>query len=155
MPGRGYNLRGSKEKILAIAVIAFFLPVVALAKSTWPAPPRVKKIPESAIPPVDGVPREMDKVRFTVSDTYVYSETKVSQVPLWYWDDLQLLFAGTVSPGGSFEPEAIFNRGNRMYYGTSKIDSLNLEPWLVKQRTRFKNRVFTLYVDGGYLKRVE
>lgn len=143
------------RKTLVIPVAALILPVVALAKSTWPAPPRLKKIPESAIAPVDGVPRDMDKVRFTVSDSYVYSDKKVSEVPLWYWDDMQLLYAGTVSPGGSFEPEAIFNRGNRMYYGTSKIDSLNLEPWLVKQRTKFKNRVFTLYVDGGYLKRLE
>jgi hypothetical protein len=152
-------MRGLKLSTLVAGIALLVAPAVvstiASAKSTWPAPPRLKKIPESAIAPVDGVPRDMDKVKFAVSDSYVYSDSKVSEVPLWYWDDMQLIYAGRISPGGTFEPEAIFNRGNRMYYGTSKLDSLNLEPWIEKQRTKFKNRVFTVYIDGGYLKRVD
>lgn len=127
----------------------------AVAKSTWPAPPRLKKIPESAIPPVAGVPRDIDKVKFQIADTHAFDDKKMSAIPMWYWDGLELAYAGTIAPGGTFQPEAIFGRSGRMYYGTSKLDSMQIEPWLEKQRTRYKNKVFTVYLDGGYLKRID
>lgn len=139
--------------ILILAVL--FLPAKALAKSTYPMPPRLKPVLESATPPLIGVPRHLDKEKLTISDSYVFSEKKVTEVPAWYWDDLALVSAGTIPVGGSFEPEAIFSRNGRMYYGTSKIDGMKLDPWLVRHRTVYKNKVITLYVDGGYVKRVE
>lgn len=135
------------------AIAAWFLPALANAKSTFPMPPRLKPVPESAIVPLEGVPRKMDQEKMTISDTYVFSDKKVSEVAVWYWDDMELVFAGTIPIGGTFEPEAIFSRYGRMYYGISKIDAVKAEPWLVRHRNIYKNKVVTLYVDGGYVKR--
>jgi hypothetical protein len=127
----------------------------AFAKSTFPMAPRLKPVLESAIPLSVGVPRKIDQEKLTISDTYIFTDKKVSEVPVWARDEAGLVYAGTIAIGGSFEPEAIFNRYGRMYYGTSKIDSVKLQPWLAQQRTLDKNRVITVYVDGGYVKRIE
>ncbi len=117
--------------------------------------PRLKPVLESSIPLSVGVPRKIDQEKLTISDTYIFSDKKVSEVPVWARDETGLIHAGTMPIGGNFEPEAIFNRYGRMYYGTSKVDSVKLEPWLAQQRKLDKNRVITVYVDGGYVKRVE
>lgn len=123
------------------------------AKSTFPAPPRLKRVPESSIHPLVGVPRNIAQEKFTTSDTYAFSDKKVSEIPVWFADSRDFLFAGTIPPGSEFIPESQLRRQGRTFYGTSKIDGMKMESWVARRQASARNGDFTLFVDGGYLQR--
>lgn len=125
----------------------------ALAKSTFPLPPRLKKISESSVHPVIGVPRKIDQEKFVISDTYAFGEKKVQEIQLWFQDGRALIPAGTVAPGSVFVPEAQIPRNGRTFYGTTKLEGMKTAPWVASLQSRAKNIPVTLFVDGGYLQR--
>ncbi|MEY4629975.1 MAG: hypothetical protein RIQ81_95 [Pseudomonadota bacterium] len=146
-------MRKNSKVVLVAASLWVLLHGSAWAKSTFPAPPRLKKIPESSVHPVMGVPRKIDQEKFVISDTYAFSDKKVQEIPVWYMADRDFLFAGTVPPGSAFEPEAQLPRFGRTFYGTTKIEGMKTEPWVASLQSRSKNMPVTLFVDGGYVQR--
>ncbi len=125
-------------------------------KSTFPAPPRVKRIPESSIHPIVGVPRKIADEKFSISDTYAFSDKKVSEIPVWFPDGRDLLFAGTIPAGTEFIPEAQLSRNGRTFYGTSKVEGIKAESWVARRQSTVKGASgLTLFVDGGYLQRMQ
>lgn len=123
--------------------------------STFPAPPKLKPVPESAKHPMVAVPTNIDKAKLVVSDTYVGSDKKETEVPVWFQDGKWFKLAGSISPGTDFVPEAITTGRGRMFYGTSKLDSMKVDAWVNGRQGKGEAAAVTLYIDGGYLKRTE
>jgi hypothetical protein len=118
-------------------------------------PPRLKKVPESAIHPMVGVPRRMDRVKMIVSDAYAFTDTKQSEVPLYHHNGVNWVLAGHIPTGVEFPAELLTTRFSRNWYGTSKLDGVRMEPWIAEVRKIDPKREIPVYLDGGFLKRVD
>lgn len=138
--------------ILPYAVVAT---TSVYAYSTFPAPPKLKPVPESAIHPMVAVPSNLEKAKLVVSDTFAGSDKKETEIPVWFQDGKWFKRAGSITPGTEFVPEAITSGRGRMYYGTSKLDSMKVDAWVTTLNQKSTMAAVTLYVDGAYMKRLE
>lgn len=138
--------------ILPYAVVAT---TSVSAYSTFPAPPKLKPVPESAIHPMLAVPTNLEKAKLVINDTFPGSDKKETEISVWFQDGKRFKRAGSITPGTEFVPEAIASDRGRMYYGTSKLDTMKVDAWVTTLNQKSTKAAVTLYVDGAYVKRIE